>query len=314
MRRRLILVSFSAVIIAILLFINPVFTGLTENIFLQTENTEEAVPVPDKKAAPVTGSQDDTFVKKNDTRKSYIQLIDNIKAYISDKEGIYGVYFISLTTGQSFGINENEVFTAASTVKVPINLYLFNQIAQNKVNPSKNLFYTEEDYEEGTGTIQFEDFGTKYSIRELSKLSIEASDNVAINMLMRYLGRNNIIKFMESIVKHPVDKEKNVTTSKDMALYLKALLAFREKNQKLGDELLDYMEHTEFNDRIPLYLPENIPVAHKIGTQLKAIHDIGIVFAEKPFILSVLSKEVDEELAPEVIAQISRMVYDFEQE
>mgnify|MGYP001788021598 CR=1 FL=1 len=314
MRKRLILVSFSAVIIAALLFTNPLLAGLTESIFLQTESSEEAIPVPDKKVVPAAGAKDDAPIKKNVSRKSYNQLIDDIKGYISDKEGIFGIYFISLTTGQSFGINENEVFTAASTVKVPINLYLFNRIAQNKINPAKNLLYTEEDYEEGTGTIQFGDFGTKYSIRELSQLSIEASDNIAINMLMRYLGRNNILKFMESIVKHPVDKERNVSTPKDMALYLKALLAFREKNTKLGDELLDYMEHTEFNDRMPLYLPENIPVAHKIGTQVKAIHDIGIVFAEKPFILSILSEEVDEELAPEVIAQISRMVYDFEQE
>lgn len=306
MRKRLILVSFSAVIIAAILFTNPLLAGLTESAFLQAESPEEAILV--------TGAKEDTSVKKNVIRKSYNQLMDDIKVYISDKEGTFGIYFISLTTGQSFGINENEVFTAASTVKVPINLYLFNRIAQNRVNPSKNLLYTEEDYEEGTGTIQFGDFGTKYSIRELSKLSIEASDNIAINMLMRYLGRNNILKFMESIVKHPVDKERNVSTPKDMALYLKALLAFREKNTELGDELLDYMEHTDFNDRIPLYLPENISVAHKIGTQMNVIHDIGIVFAEKPFILSILSEEVDEELAPEVIAQISRMVYDFEQE
>lgn len=302
----------SALLITTLLSVNPLLLNIAENFSEPTESqVVDKMSEESRDSTSMSRAKEEAVAPRLD--KSYTALKNEIRTYISEQEGFYGIYFISLTTGQTFGINENKVFDAASTVKVPVNLYLYNRIVQNKVNPSKTLIYTEGDYEEGTGSIQNEDFGKKFSIRELSRLSIVESDNVAVNMLMRYLGRNNILKYMETIVHHSIDKKRNAATAKDMALYLKALLEFKENNPEEGAELLDYLKNTEFNDRIPLYLPEDIPVAHKIGTQVQAVHDVGIIFAEKPYILSVMSGQVDEEMAPEVIARISRMVYDYEQ-
>lgn len=247
-------------------------------------------------------------------KKNYSLLIKELKNYLKDKPGTYGLHFISLNNRIRFGINDNQGFVAASTTKVPINLYLFNRIVQKKVNPDTMLVYEEEDYEEGTGSIQYKKTGTKYSIRELSRLSIVQSDNVANNMLVKHLGWGNIKKFMESIVKHEVDYEHNTFTPRDMATFMKAVLDFSKKYKNEGNELLEYLENTEFNDRMPLYLPEGTIVAHKIGTQVRAINDIGIVFAENPFILSVMSKDInDDNQACEVIASLTKIIYDFEQ-
>lgn len=245
--------------------------------------------------------------------KDYSPLIKKINDFLADKEGVYGIHFISLTNNQSFGINDSDPITAASTTKVPINLYLYNLKALGEINFETRIEYTPEDYEEGTGSIQYGEYGTQYSIQELSRLSIEESDNVAINMLVRYLGLENIKNFMESIVQHEVDLEHNSLTSRDMATFMKAVYEFNNKYKDEGQELLDFLENTEFNDRIPLYLPEGTVVAHKIGNQVGTMNDIGIIYAKNPYIVAFMSKEVNEDDAKEVIAQISKMIYDFEQ-
>ena len=103
-----------------------------------------------------------------------------------------------------------------------------------------------------------------------------------------------------------------------MAMYMNAVIDFSTLHPAEGNEFLSYLENTIYNDRISSELPSNIVIAHKIGTETGAIHDIGIIYANKPFILAVMSKGVDENIAPEVIGHmvighIAKLIYDFEE-
>lgn len=238
-------------------------------------------------------------------------IIKNIKNYISDKTGTYGIYYIDITTGDEFGINEDNEYIAASTVKVPVNLYLYDQAAKEKIDLDEQMQSEDLDYEEGTGSIQGDEIGKSYSLNFLSKESIEESDNIAVNMLIRRLGWDEFHDFEEVIVGHQENRIDNISNPKDMALYLKYLINFAKEHPKEGNTLIDYMENTIFNDRIPLYLPENIKVAHKIGNQVGAVHDVGIVYTDKPYIICIMSQDVNEDDANEVVAHISKMIFDY---
>lgn len=246
------------------------------------------------------------------SKKNYSKLLKDIKEYLGSQQGVYGLYFLDLKSGQTMNLNSTRKFIAASTIKVPINLYLYSMYSEGKINLDETVEYTEADYEEGTGVIQYAEFGSEYSLRELSRLSIEESDNVAINMLSRYLDYEKVVEYMEALVNHTIQRDRNVTTPKDMAIYLKVLLDLSQ-NKPDTHELLDFLMNTEYNDRIPLYLPEDVPVAHKIGNQVEARHDVGIVFAKRPYILCLYTEKVDEEAAPETLATVSKMIYDFSQ-
>lgn len=246
------------------------------------------------------------------SRKNYSKLLKDIKEYLGSQQGVYGLYFLDLKNGQTMTFNPTKKFIAASTIKVPINLYLYSMYSEGKISLDETVEYKEVDYEEGTGDIQYAEFGSEYSLRELSRLSIEESDNVAINMLSRYLDYEKVVEYMESLVNHTIQRDRNVTTPKDMAIYLKVLLDLSQRKPDT-QELLDFLMNTEYNDRIPLYLPEDVPVAHKIGNQVEARHDVGIIFAKRPYILCLYSEKVDEEAAPETLAHISKMIYDFSQ-
>ena len=253
-----------------------------------------------------------TVSKKIDTSSLKSQLSKYIKGF----KGKYGIYYINLADGASFGINDDDQYIAASTVKIPINLYLFRKIEAGTINSQNTMTYISKDYEPGTGILQYRKQGTKYKIQELSRLSIEYSDNVATNMLIRLLGMSNYKNFMKQLGGSIV-VDRNISCPKDMAIYIKRVYEFSHSNKVLGGQLIKYLENTEFNDRLPKYLPKSVKVAHKIGNYWggewgSALHDIGIIYTKNPYILAVMSRNVNEAEAYNVIASISKKVYDFQ--
>ncbi|NIT03871.1 hypothetical protein GTO10_02980 [Candidatus Saccharibacteria bacterium] len=83
-------------------------------------------------------------------------------------------------------------------------------------------------------------------------------------------------------------------------------------NQENQEELLGFLTDTEFEDRIPQGVPEEVRVAHKIGTLAGVYSDAGIVYAEDSFVLVIMTKDAQEKEALEMLPQITRAVWDFE--
>lgn len=244
---------------------------------------------------------------------NYDELKSKLEKYISQFKGQYGIYYMDLWSNEGFGINDTDEYIAASTVKVPLNYYVFKKIADGEVSPKQKLTYTAEDFEEGTGILQTKKLaGKSFEIKYLLELSITHSDNIATNMLLRHFGRKNLRKYMKELGGEVVKDDKNVSCPKDMALYLEKIYEFCNSNEQLGQELKYNLCNTVFNDRLPKLLPEEVEVAHKVGNQIGAVHDVGIIYTEKPYILAVMSKGViSDEEANNVIAQVSKMVYDY---
>lgn len=243
----------------------------------------------------------------------YTALKQAISGYITSQPGTYGVVVVDLDSGAKLDIDGNRVFFAASTFKLPMNLYLYTLIAQGKVDPNTKLIYEASDYEDGTGWIASTPVGTEYTIRQLSQASIVASDNVATNILLDDLGVDNVKAFMRQLGGKEVVDGDNVTTPDDMALYAVKLFEFVKKNPTVAAPLIDDLEHTDFNDRIPAKLPKGVPVAHKIGNWTDQWHDVGIVFLSgRPYVISLFSRDIDQDTAAQVLSTVSRMVYDYQ--
>nr|WP_276020510.1 serine hydrolase [Acetivibrio straminisolvens] len=243
----------------------------------------------------------------------YAVLKSKLQKYISKFKCRFGIYFIDLHTGREFGINDTEEFFAASTFKIPLNLYVYDSIREGKIDADTVLEYTEEDFEGGTGVIwNKESFGKTFTVRELLRLSIVYSDNVAVNMLLRCVGKANVKNYMRELGGIRVDDRKNVSCPKDMALYLKKVYELSENGDPLGKELVKNMINTKFYDRLPVLLPKNVKIAHKTGNYIGVVHDVGIVYAGRPYIIVVMTKNVkNEQTANKAIANISKTVYDY---
>lgn len=84
----------------------------------------------------------------------YEPLREELTAYLDGRAGEHGFFFVDLGTGTSTGYNARDPFHGASPFKVPLNLYLFREIAAGRVNPDPLLVYRKAHYEGGTGCLR----------------------------------------------------------------------------------------------------------------------------------------------------------------
>ena len=150
---------------------------------------------------PVTAHSSSEGIAANSTKNNlskqntknalpdYTKLKAQLDSYIKTRPGEVSVYVKDLETGKTLNIESDKVYVAASTIKLPLILYVYELAAQGQIDLNKKLTYTPEYYAQGTGILQGNPVGGQYTIRELSRLSIEYSDNVAWKMLLGYRPR-----------------------------------------------------------------------------------------------------------------------------
>jgi beta-lactamase class A len=249
-------------------------------------------------------------VTKSGKMKELKELVSSFTAKLPGK---YGVTFIDLATGEMVNVNDKVEYIAASTSKLPVNVLLYKNIEAGKVNLEDKLVYKQEDLEAGTGTIQNSDFGTVYTVRETSKLAIRKSDNCGVNMLIRLLKIDNVRQYIVDLGGEVFYGTTHRSCPYDMALVAQDLYKLYLNNEQVYGGLLNNMENTDWHDRIDAKLPKGVKVAHKIGNQKRTANDVGIVFGTHPYILSVMTDDVDFGIASNSIADLSKKIYDFEE-
>lgn len=227
----------------------------------------------------------------------------------------WGIYFEDLTSGKTFGVNEDLWVPAASTVKVPVVLYASYLVSRGDLSWDERLTYVaSSDWRGGAGSLQFTARdGDTFTIRELAEKAIVESDNIAWKLLERRLGKGNIANFMWELggtVVYP--NGENVSTPRDMALYMKAALSFSQQSRE-GKKLMYDLAHTIWNTGLNRFIAEQVEVAHKEGDITGVANDVGVVYAKHPYVLAIMSKgHYDVEAGFEEIGRISKIIYDYQ--
>ena len=232
--------------------------------------------------------------------------------FLKGEKGSYSIYYKDLKTGEEFGIDENKVLTGASLNKLPIVAYMYSQAANGKINLEDQIVVQEDDIQDyGTGSLRYQDPGTAYSLKTLAKLSLEQSDNTAAHVLGIKLDLNNVQKYMRSLGLISTNMDNNKTSAKDMGKLLELIYNENVTSKALTHELLDFMEDTDIEDRLPRDLPKNVIVYHKTGDAVGMIHDVGIIEGGNPFVLAILTSDIsDEEHTKQTIGKIAKFIYD----
>jgi beta-lactamase class A len=248
-------------------------------------------------------------------RENFTKLERELKEFVDSQPGEVGLYFFDLTTGGHFGINEKEPLPAASSIKVPVALYLYEQVAANKISLDEQMAYDPDvHWSGGAGTIRWNAYpGQLFTLGELARKLIRESDNVAWRMLTKRLGQDNIEAFMKNLGGKTVfPGGKNYSTAEDLVTYTRAALDFAHSNPDVGWILMDDLVHSIYKDGLPAFLPAEVQVGHKVGALPAVATDVGVVFLpERPYALAVMTKDVgvSEDPGFEAIAKISRLVY-----
>ncbi|MBI4039300.1 serine hydrolase [Candidatus Daviesbacteria bacterium] len=238
-------------------------------------------------------------------------VVDQIKKIINSQSGTYAIYFYDLSTNSSWGINEKTVITAASVAKLPILAALYYQAEKKQADLDDLVTVQSGDLQEGTGMLQS---GQIYSVKTLARLMMEKSDNTAGHLLAVYLGVDNVQKLVDEWGLRQTVMADNQTSPYDMAKLLTKIYRAEIAGQALTDEMMGFMDDSDFEDRLPALLPKDVKVYHKIGTEVNSIHDVGIInLAQRPYILGVFTHGIsDEAQTVSTIAKISQIVFDYQ--
>lgn len=249
--------------------------------------------------------------------KSEAVKTDELKAKVADlvkkQKGFFSIYYKDLKTGKEFGIDENKLLTGASLNKIFITSYLYNQATNGKINLEDKISIQENDIQDyGTGSLRYQEPGKPYTLKTLSKLALEQSDNTAAHVLGIKLGTDKVQEYVRSLGLKSTNMVNNITSAKDMGRIMELIYIGKVANKSLTLELLDFMKDTDFEDRIARNLPGNVSLYHKTGDAVAMIHDAGIIESgEDVFVLSILTNEIeDEEQVKKSIGKLAKFIYD----
>lgn len=267
-------------------------------------------PIPDEVSQPVALFPN-LFAKK----KSPEDLRVKIQERVNNRLKNYTVYIKDLNTPFTVGINETVIFTAASINKVPIIAALYYYAGKGEIDLDERITIQPRDIQNfGTGSIRYDPPGSVYSLKTLAKLAIEQSDNTAAYVLGTYtVGFEKIQALMNTWGLTQTDMINNKTSNLDMSKLFEKIYKGEVTNTALTQEMLAFFKDTDFEDRLPALLPKDVSVYHKIGNEIAVMHDAGIVTNGKTsYYIGVFTNDItDENETKKIIAEISKLVYDY---
>ncbi len=220
------------------------------------------------------------------------ELTEKIMSTIKEFGVSSSFYIVSLNDGMSIAYNVDKKYQTASSIKAPFALYIYEQIAQGKIDGEQKLTYTSRFYNKGTGVIKNSDPGTEYTIRDLVFYSLHESDNVAHTMLHRHFG----VKGYNQMLKNLGTKELYLTnhspwgytSCRSAAIIWQETLNFSVRDTE-GITFLNILSNGKYN-----YFKEvmpTIPSASKTGFANADVVETGIVFDKSPYIAIAMANK-----------------------
>ena len=220
----------------------------------------------------------------------------------------FSIYVKQLNTGKEAGINENQKMYAASVMKLPYLYYVQEKINQGAYQLDTKLKYVSEvndfpgSYKpEGSGSLPKTADNKEYTIQDLMTRTAKESDNVAHNILGYYVANKSDEAFkkeMATIAGEEWDVTDKMASAKMAGQVMEAIY-----NQ--NGFVLESLSQTSFdNQRIAKNI--SVKVAHKIGDADEFKHDVGIVYTDSPFVISIFTKNSDYD----TISKIAKDVYE----
>jgi beta-lactamase class A len=266
--------------------------------------------------SPIQNGAFTTFLGFFAVPKDPSVLKKQIQSAVGNSFKNYSVYVVDEHSNFSMGINESEQFTAASVNKIPILAALYDLEQQGDVNFDQVVTLQADDIQNyGTGSIRYDPPGTTYSVKTLTRLMMQKSDNTAAFLLGNYiLDLPKIQSLIDSWGLAQTNMANNTTSNTDMELLMRKMYDNNVANPTLTTEMLGFMKDSDFEDRIPAGVPSDAIVYHKIGNgDTGEVHDVGIVVhGDTVYYIGILTTGVsDIDAATKLEAKISKIVYDF---
>ncbi|KAF1297124.1 hypothetical protein BAU15_06120 [Enterococcus sp. JM4C] len=256
----------------------------------EVQEKRESLKAPSLSADEVTGLLD-----------------DKIQTFINQNGGDLSIYIETADGTLKYGYQEAAVRRTASSIKLAFITYMMTLADAGTINLSEELTYQESDYYGGTGIIQYDPFGSKYSLERLAELVIRYSDNVAYLKLLAYLGEQNFVAFLKTMDPES-QNDRFFSTAKVLTSYLKYVNNQKDSSPHIK-KLYDWLHHSTFDDGVAIGIPA-VDVVHKTGwmPMYAVSNDIALVESDRPYYVTIMTNGYSEDYSEQAISDLAESI------
>lgn len=254
--------------------------------------------------------------------------IEEIKKKLQKKmdqiPGRTGLFYKNLVTGETISIYADEEYLAASVIKLPLFCCYEMLDAQGKISLDEKITVTEADKVPVCGALSLFTGDVEADIRTLCKLMISISDNTATNVLINRLGIDkcwelfqDLLGFRGTRIYRLLFDDSEEARGLENKIVLTELADLLEKiyrnefvSESVSQEIIDVLLLQQINHKMYGRITDDVDMAHKTGEDEGITNDVGIVYADQPFILCFAGNDTDVPEFEDFIRWTSAMFYD----
>ena len=235
-----------------------------------------------------------------------LEILEGIRREMAAMPGHLGFYYKNLVTGFEYGIREEEIYGAASVIKFPLFLHVLAECEKGNMSLDDRIVTEESDKVPSCGALNMFTGSVETDIRTLCRLMICISDNTATNRLIRLFGFEAIEQgFAEmGLAKTRIRRKlfdrsaaaqgkQNSISPKELGVLLEKLYRGEYICKEVSEYAIEVLSEQQIGHKLAGKLGENVQIAHKTGEDDGLSNDIGIVYADQPFVICFTGHDTD---------------------
>ena len=238
--------------------------------------------------------------------KKTLSILEIIRNEMDSIPGHTGFYYLNLVNGDEYGVREDEVFGAASVIKLPLYMHIMAECAAGRMSLDDKLTITEADKVPICGALTLFTGDVDADVRTLCKLMISISDNTATNRLIDYstipgaqAGFRSMGLEKTQLTRKLFDRTasraglRNTICPKEIGHLLAMLYRNEYVCEAVCKEIIDTLLLQQVEHKLNGKICGEVPIAHKTGEDDELSNDVGIVYAKEPFVICFAGHDTD---------------------
>ena len=252
----------------------------------------EPAPIP---SSPPVATMSPPLVPemRPDPREAaWARMVSALDALSSRYPGRVSIYLKDLRSGRTWMHNPDDLFPAASLIKVPILIATFYKLRDGGLSLDEKLTISRLNRRGGSGSLKWRPDGTKLTLRDALTHMINESDNTATSMVLERIGIGYVQQqfprmgllytgiYEEGMsIKGGRVAHENYTTAREMEMLFEKIYRGEAVDKASSDLMMEILKKPKaVASRLQKGMPVGWEIAHKTGLLRQACHDSAIFF------------------------------------
>ena len=231
------------------------------------------------------------------------------------------IYVFDLDTGSYADIAGNAEVAAASTIKLPILVAFFKAVDEGLVTVEQVLTLQSGQVAAGSGDMQIQPPGTRYTALDVVTQMIINSDNTATNMIIDLLGGATALnqQFVDwglsaTVLRSPLPdiEGTNTTSAQDLVRMMAHVHQGEILSLRSRDRVFNILQRTYNKKLLPAGVSEETVSYNKTGNIGEVLGDVAVMDlanGKRYAIATLVQRPHNDGRAQELIRRISQTVF-----